>query len=297
MSNRLKAYVALIIVSGIWGVAGPVIKATLFHIPPFTFLFYRFLIISFITIPWFVHYIKKHPIKKSEWFPLTVLMYLATTVYLGLLFVGFEKTTSIDGTLLGVLAPLFIVILGVAFLREKITKNERIGLAIAMIGTIVTIFQPLLEGKAFPIHNTIGNATIIVGVIFWSLFTLVSKKNYRHFTPLLVTLYGSIVALVTTFPLALYENKFQLTSFLPYLSDPEVLFGLFYMGFLSYLLAYYLYEYGMSKIEISEGSLFTYLHPLFAVPVAYFWLGETVTVPFVIGALLIAVGVVFAERK
>jgi len=33
------------------------------------------------------------------------------------------------------------------------------------------------------------------------------------------------------------------------------------------------------------------------VPVAYFCLGETVTVPFVIGALLIAVGVVFAERK
>lgn len=294
---RLKAYIALIIVSAIWGVAGPVIKATLNEIPPFTFLFYRFAIVCIFTIPWYIWYFKKNPLKKGDWFPLTVFSYLATTVYLGLVFIGFERTTAIDGTLLGILSPLFTVVLGVVLLKEKITKNEKLGLTIVLLGSLVTILQPLFEGEAFPLENMFGNIIIMFASIIWAAFTFISKKNFKHFTPLHITLHGSIVALVTFAPLAFYENHFQFPPIIPLLSNQTVVFGLFYMSIASYLIAYYLYEYGMSKIEISEGSIFTYLHPLFAVPVAYYWLGEKITVPFVIGAILIAIGVVFAERK
>ncbi len=296
-SARLKAYAALVSVAAIWGIAGPVIKGTLEHIPPFTFLFYRFLVVCIVTIPWYIYYLRKHPVPKKDWFALTVLSYFATTVYLALIFLGFEKTTSLDGTLLGILSPIFIVLLGVIFLKEKVILREKIGLAIVMAGTLVTIVQPLFDGHAFPLQNLFGNIIIVSAGIMWAIFTLISKKTASRFPAILVTLHGSVVALVTYAPLAFHEYNYSFYPIKEILASPTALFGIVYMSIISYIVAFYLYQYGMSKIEISEGSMFTYLHPLFALPLAYFWLGETISLPFIVGAFLIAVGVVFAERK
>ena len=236
-------------------------------------------------------------LRKQDIWPLTVFGYLATTLNLGLIFLGFERTTALDGTLLGVISPLFIVALGVLFLKEKISPHAKWGLLLAFIGSIVTVVQPLFEGIAFPLENIFGNVLILIGAIVWAVFTFISKKSFKHFSPTLITLHSSIVGLVTFMLLAFIEHGYAFPPVEFIFSSKPIFWGVFYLSILSYLVAYFLYEYGMSKIKISEGSLFTYLHPLFALPVAYFWLGETVTAAFIVGAVLIAVGVVFAEKK
>jgi drug/metabolite transporter (DMT)-like permease len=168
----------------------------------------------------------------------------------------------------------------------------------------VTIVQPLFEGHAFPLENIIGNILIIIAGIVWAVFTLISKKNFlpgskqgHHFSPSLITLHSSVVGLVTFGLLAYIEQGYVLPPVNFIFSSANVFWGVFYMSVFSFLLAYFLYEYAMNKIPISQGSIFTYLHPLFALPVAYYWLGETISIPFIIGALFIAIGVVFAEKK
>ncbi|MFZ5366259.1 MAG: EamA family transporter, partial [Patescibacteria group bacterium] len=52
--KRLTAYLLLTLTAAIWGIAGPVIKNTLQFIPPFTFLFWRFLLASLIFLPFFI---------------------------------------------------------------------------------------------------------------------------------------------------------------------------------------------------------------------------------------------------
>jgi len=297
LSARVKAFIALITVSAIWGIAGPIIKGTLEYIPPFTFLYYRFLIVGIFTIPWYIWYLRRFPIKRSDIWPLTIFGYLSTTLNLGLIFLGFERTTALDGTLLGVMSPLFIVALGVLFLKEKVSSHAKWGLILAFIGSIVTVIQPFFEGVAFPLENILGNILIIIGAVVWAIFTFISKKGFKHFSPTLITLHSSIVGLITFTILAFFEAGYTLPAVSFIFSSSLVFWGVIYMSIVSFLLAFFLYEYGMSKIQISEGSIFTYLHPLFALPVAYFWLGETITIPFVIGAILIAIGVVFAEKK
>ena len=46
MNHRYTAYFLLLVVSIIWGVAGPVIKFTLGYFPPIIFLTYRFALAS-----------------------------------------------------------------------------------------------------------------------------------------------------------------------------------------------------------------------------------------------------------
>ncbi|MCR4263360.1 MAG: DMT family transporter [Candidatus Roizmanbacteria bacterium] len=298
LSNpRLKAYIALISVAAMWGLASVIIKGTLEHLEPMTFLYFRFIMILPLTIPWYIWYLKKYPLKRSEIVPLTIFSFVATTFYLSLIFWGFERTTAIDGNLLGTLNPIFIVLLGVLILKEHVTLREKMGFGLAIIGTMITVVQPLLEGNTFALENTWGNIIILIASMVWALFVLYSKKNFKHFSPLLITLHGSLVAGVTYPLLAYLENGFTLPSFTLLFSNHMVFWGVFYMAFVSYVLAYILYEYGMSKIEISQGSVFTYLQPLFATPLAVIFLGEMVTIPFIIGAGIIFAGVVLSEWK
>jgi drug/metabolite transporter (DMT)-like permease len=51
------------------------------------------------------------------------------------------------------------------------------------------------------------------------------------------------------------------------------------------------------SIEIGEVGVFYYLQPVIAAPIAVVWLGEKVTLPFIAGAAIIAIGVGIAEYK
>jgi drug/metabolite transporter (DMT)-like permease len=69
------------------------------------------------------------------------------------------------------------------------------------------------------------------------------------------------------------------------------------MALLSGSLAYFLYQKAQKTIEASEATLFSYLSPLFAIPLAVFWLKEEITIFYLLGAVIVAIGVIIAESK
>lgn len=294
-SARIRAYLALVSAALIWGIAGVVIKATLDYLSPLTFLFLRFGVVFIFVLPLYLYYLRKHRVKFFELLRITPLAFLGTVVYLSLVFFGFDRTTAIDGTLIESLTPVFIIILGVLFLNEKVTRHEKWGIGLVTTGTVITVLQPFLEGKTFAWENSLGNFLVLLAGLAWAFFVLYSKRNFAHFPPVLVTLHSAIVAFFSFAVFAFFAGFPDLTTLL---SLPKIaVFGVLYMGFFSYLLAYLIYEYGMSKIAISEGTIFTYLIPVFTAPFAFYFLHETVSWPFLIGAGVIFAGVVLSEWK
>jgi DME family drug/metabolite transporter len=69
------------------------------------------------------------------------------------------------------------------------------------------------------------------------------------------------------------------------------------MALISGALGYFLFSLGQKSIEASEATVFSYIKPIFAVPLAVIWLGEKITVPFIIGSIIITLGVAVAEIK
>ena len=69
------------------------------------------------------------------------------------------------------------------------------------------------------------------------------------------------------------------------------------MAFLSGIVGYALWIKGQKSIEVSEAGLFAYLTPIFGAPLAVWWLGEKITPIYIIGALIITLGVFIAEYK
>jgi len=289
-AHRLTAYLLLIIVSLIWAIAGPVIKYVLGEVPPLPFLLLRFGISSLIAIISFFFTGLHFPKKLSTILLLLLYGFVTSTVTLGLLFIGLKQTTVLEMSLISLVGPLMIALSGVIFLNEHITKREKMGMGIALLGTVVTILEPLLSsGMGF--SRISGNLLIILYLATNTVSVVLCKKLLRlGISPSLMTNLTFIVGFITTLPLALGQSNFSHISTLSIL-------GIIFMAVLSGNLAYYLGNKAQKSIEVSEAALFAYLYPLLAMPLAVIWLHEKITLPYVIGAVIVAIGVIIAELK
>lgn len=275
--------------------ASPVIKFTLQELDPYTFLAYRFGISSVASL--IVIGLTRHrlPKDKKVLVELFVWGFINSTVGLGLLFLGLEKTTVIDMTIITMANPLIVAFAGAYFLREHITRREKIGTLIALTGITITTIEPILQNHANGslTGNLLVTASLIAGT---TSSVLVKRLTRKGVSPVFMVNLSFIIGFITFLPLALLEKGLRILT--PILEAPlPYHIGVIYMALISGNLAYILWVRGQKTIEISEASLFSYLNPIFAIPLAILWLGEKVYSSLFIGAIFVVVGVSLAELK
>ena len=295
--TRLTAYTALSITSVIWGIGAVLIKYSLNYTSPFTFLFYRFAIVAIIFLPIFIYQAKKSKLKLKDLPFLILLGFMASTLNLALLFNGMKLTSAIEATFIGALSPILIVIGGAVFLKEEITALEKIGAVFAFTGSIFIIIQPILANGRLALTSLEGNLLVFLATIIWIAYSLMARKHEsaKKCAPLMLTSFTFLVGFLTIIPFFLIE-KLQTTEPLFWV-DPRAVPGIIYMSLLGSCIGFFCYNLGFSLIEASEATIFSYLTPIFAFPLAVLWLGEKIDQWFVFGAVLIFIGVFLTEYK
>jgi len=296
--RRLKAYLSLIAVVAIWGAAGPVIKFTLEGIDPLPFMAYRLLISGAISALFFgvkirrgkkFHQLRAHIV-------LAVLYgLLAVPVALGLLFFALDNTTVLDMTLVGVIAPLLVTAGASVFFREHITKREKIGISVVMLGVLFNSLFPIIQSEGVKLT---ANILLIAYLVSDTASILLSKKAARYKIKSanltnLAFIIGALVMLPITFATYGFREFILQIVNLPF----KYHLGVWFMAIFSGTIAYYLFVRAYKTIEVSEAVLFNYLQPVITIPLAIFWLHEPLSPHFIAGALLIAVGIFIAETK
>jgi len=293
-SARVRAYLMLLVVAAIWGIATPVIKYTLEGFSPLIFLTYRFGISTFIAFIIFAINGVHLPKDRKTLLILFLYGFLNSVVSLGLLFFGMENTTVLESSLITLASPLIISTAGVYFLHEHVTRREKIGMGIAIIGTVLTIIEPLINnGHSF--LKLSGNLLILGYVLVTVVTTILAKNLLRKDTnAMAMTNFSFIIGFISFLPFVLLSN-FSLAKILEVHYTYHL--GVFFMAILSGTLAFYLANKAQKTIEVGEQSLFAYLYPVFSLPLAVLWLGEKITPVYVLGGIIIAIGVVIAEIK
>jgi drug/metabolite transporter (DMT)-like permease len=296
MNARTRAYLYLLATVLIWGAASPVIKLTLSAIDPLPFLSYRFLISGILAAA--IIFLRRISLPKSMKLKFLLLAYglTGTTFALGFLFIGLDNTTVLDLALIGAIGPLLIAVGGAVFLKEKISRQETLGISIALIGVfIVTIYPIITQTDGISLS---GNIFILAYLIFDASSVLIARELVRKkVSPGTVSNYAFIVAAITIIP-------FTLLSYSPHALVKTIMdlslsyhLGVWYMAVLSGIVAYWFFAKGEKVIEAGEAGLFFYLHPVFSAPLAVVWLGEQITPRFIVGAAIIGTGVAIAEHK
>src|SRR3989304_9894704 len=107
MSSRAKAYLALLTMAVIWGVALPLVKPSLEHVSPSQFLYFRYLIAAPLLLPVFIGYAFKLKLSLKTYLKIIALEILGTPIALTILYQGLKLTSGLEASLLGAAGPVF----------------------------------------------------------------------------------------------------------------------------------------------------------------------------------------------
>lgn len=205
-------YIALTIAIAIWGIATPVIKYTVGYVPPLTFLMLRFLLAALVLLPFTIHTLKTTKINLYRYKHLIIMAVFGNLITLSLIFIALSKTTAIEGAVITSIMPLMATLMAAIFLHEAIKRHEIEGLLIALVGTFVIIFEPLVIGTSITKLEELsflGNLIFLLAVLFDAGSTIYLKKwisNDKLITPFkYIALTYSITAIVML-PLGLGEQ-------------------------------------------------------------------------------------------
>jgi drug/metabolite transporter (DMT)-like permease len=289
---RLRAYLYLIAVVVIWGVSGPVIKLLLGVVPWDILLVYRFLISAIIYLP-FIKPEVLRPLKKVNVL-LLVLAYtfLNTTISLGLLFAGTAKTSLVSMSLLSLFGPILTILAGYFFLRDRITRTEKLGIIITFLGSMLIIIEPVLKFDGIQ-GELVGNLFIIGSLITGSLAIIILKKLLRKgVDPMFLGNMNFVIGAITLIPVVLRTRSVpEVVNTITNLGFPYQI-GVWYLAIFAGSIAYYLSNSAQKSIEVSEQAVFSYIYPIFSAILAVWILKETMTPLSYFGA-----GIIIAEVK
>lgn len=315
-----QALIALLITNLIWGAASPIIKFTLQYIPPFTFLFLRFLIVGWICLPIVFHTLAHEKVSPKDYINLFILG-LFSQAAIVFVFLGIDYSTALDSTIIGISASVFTVYAGHYFYKEKIHHFLKLGLILASLGTLVVIVEPIMNGDGSGIdvkRRVIGNIHLMLYNLTWVLYLIWSKYSMgerskllkkslsfihlkpmtKNYSPILITITSFYVGLIVLLPFAFLEQfgHFGVVN-TSIISIPwQGVAGLLYMAIFSSIVAYSLNQWALEHARVADVALYAYLGPIFAFPVAYFLLKEVPNSYMILGGILILLGVVIAEK-
>jgi len=214
---------------------------------------------------------------------------LVACVNIAFFYMGLNRTTAIDASVLELSIPVISVIGGWWFLKEKIYTANLVGIIISLLGALSVIGIPLLLVGNFTSKQLVGNFLIIASSISFVAGSMILKKMLKIYSPLVITAITFLTATVA----------FSIPALIEYIQNPNWvlkvsilgIFGLIYITVLSSICAYFLLLWGLNKIPISHANMIQYLEPAVAATLAVPLLGERISFSFIIGTCLIVLGV------
>jgi drug/metabolite transporter (DMT)-like permease len=289
----MNPILALIIANVIWGAASPIFKYSLENIPPFTLAFIRFFFAAILFLP-FMKGFRAGQLTRKDWFEILVGSFFGITINITFFFLGLQRTESINAPIIASAGPVFLFFLSALFLKEKLKRRVFTGMLISLSGVLLIILSPIfLDGKTYVIGEIIGNLFFVVatfGTVFHALFY---KKVLEKIDAFKLTFISFLFSSVTFLPFMIWEG--QTWSFAQI--NINGIIGIIFGVFLSSAAAYYLYNFGLSKINAQEVGLFAYVDPIVAILIAVPLLGEYPNLYFFIGSILVFSGIFIAEKR
>jgi len=279
-----------------WGLAFIAIKLALEHISWITLTFLRLAIASVLFIIYLAVAKPETKIERRDLPKIALLGLVAFTAYHLFLNLGEMDPSTTAGTsaLVVASAPAFLAILAVVMLHEKVTSVRAGGIAFAFAGLAVMLLLST-PGSEYRVSLTVGAALVIPAAFFAALYSALAKPFLDKYQPFQLTAYAMFFGTLFTLPFVAVDGARTLGD-LSAMGIGGALPVLF-LGVFPTFLAYGLFFRGLKQMEASAAGAYVYLSTLIAVVAGIIILGETVTIPAIIGGAMVIAGVYIAQRK
>jgi drug/metabolite transporter (DMT)-like permease len=288
---RYLVHIALFSVAFIYAVTFSLVKDIMpFYIQGFGFIVIRvfgamlLFLLAAMTI-------RKEKIDWKKHGPRFVLCsFLGVTANMLMFFKGLEITTPINGAVLMLATPIFVLILNIFINKQKIILTQILGIVIACGGCMI-----LMAGRSFSFSSATlpGDVLIMMNAISYAAFLVTARELLVHYHSLTVSKYTFLIGFVMVLPFGwqeFTEAKFHLMGTKIII---EILFIIIFTTFLAYLLN----AWAIMKAGPTLVGAYIYLQPILATIIAIILKKDELSMHKILAILLIFAGVFITSTK
>lgn len=284
------AILALMLANIIWGAAFPIYKWSLEVLPLFSFVFLRFFIGALIILPFIYKDLK---VKKENWNLLILLALVSVTFQIPLLFMGLQLSPSINAPIIIASGPIFLMIASVIFLNERLRSKLLAGMMISLIGIMAIILRPLIESGGIG-GGLLGNLLIFLATLCSVAQAVILKKLMANNKPLVITFWMFLIGSLPLVPAFLVEQtQYNMLAHMNIQGWVGLVYGIIFAA----VMAHALLAFGIKYIKASDVGIFSYVDPIATIIVAVPLLNEVITPAYIVGAMLVFLGIFVAEGR
>lgn len=262
-NTTIKAFLALFLLTLIWGYNWVVMKLAVQYASPFQFAALRTFLGAVMLF--IVMYFSKRPLSLREFPTMLLLGLLQTCGFTGLLIWALVNGGAGKTAVLAYTMPFWVMLFAWPMLGEKVQGWQWLAVAFALFG-IVLIFDPL--------HIKADGFSMILALlsgIFWAISAIVSKKLHQRLPDmdlLNLTAWPLLLGAIPIVLLALFLPAPPIHWTITFINT--ILFSVFLSG----SLAWVLWIYALQRLQAGVASMASMLAPVIGVLSAWIQLDE-----------------------
>jgi drug/metabolite transporter (DMT)-like permease len=275
--------------ASIWGGMYVVSKVVMETIPPFTLITLR-LVLGIAVLYAIISWRGGINISSPLFWQVLRVGFVGYGISIGFQFVGTNLSTAANGSLVTSATPAFVLLFAAIILKERITIRRLLALIIASLGVIAVI-----DPRTAQLNPGLfwGNISLVLAAITWALYSVLIRKVTRDVDVLTTSLIAFMGGLVVCVPL----SGLELTRAGVGMITPGVIAGVLFLGIISTALAMFLWNTAFAELPAGTASLTFFAQPVVGTILGVIFLGDQITPLFIIGGVLIGIGILISARE
>lgn len=201
-----------------------------------------------------------------------------------------EYSTATNVSLIVCSCPLFATILFcICFKSEHLRRRQAIGAAIAFLGMTAVV----LNGQ-FVLHlSPLGDSLAFAACLCWAVYSILMKPITGRYGSGFITRKVFFYGLVTIIP---YYIVFPEAPSMEILTRPVVIANLLFLGVIASMVCFLTWTWCIHKLGAMRATNYVYVNPVATIVFATWILDEHITPWFILGTVLIILGLYMSNK-
>lgn len=257
------AYALLCITVVLWASAFVGIRASLPSYTPGALALFRYAVAGACMLPVFFLLPNRRRLQLRNLWPLMLAGIIGFSIYNVTLNIGEVTVPAGIASFIVSLIPVFIALLAIIFLGERLSKWAGIGIMISFIGICI-----IAIGEHAGIKFDYGVIWTLITAICGGIYSVMQKRLLKRFHPIEMTSY------------AIWFGLIPLLVFLPSLmreipkASWHATLSVIYIGIFPGAIAYLAWSFALAKLPAAKAATYLYALPIASTIIAWFWLRE-----------------------
>lgn len=224
---------------------------------------------------------------------LFLLGQLGFSIYFWLQYTGVQLTNAgIASVLVVGLIPLATLLVSAFTLKERLTTGRVAALLLGAAGVVVVVSQQGLD-VALESGFLLGAVYLVANAFCFAAYSALVRGLREHYSPLTITATLMLAGTAGLLAFSALTEDWRAVATL----SPGQWLNIVYLGVVCSVIAYFFYNYALSRLEAGKVAAWIYLEPPVAVVLGALLLGEVVTAQTLLGGAIILASLFLVQRS